>query len=361
MLSDVAGRGTVSSSSIFTVQRSSSQPGTEVNRKHMANTIDRRIDMHMHSTYSDGIRTPTELVAMAKSKGLVGLALTDHDSMEGFRELRPRRGQAGVEVMTGVELSCEYNGPRLARARLRRGSARTRSCRRCCASSVTRASGAASASWKSSPSRASISTWRTCMAKAGNGALGRPHIAEALIEAGYVADHAQAFATYIGEGWAAYVDKFKMQPAEAVANIHAADGLAFVAHPGYYMEDYDAFLHAARRGLRRRRGVSSLSHSARHHAPARHSRASAAFSYRAGRTSTASRDATTWASPPVSHALFERIQETLANGGKQHDSGRQAGPGFHAQDRRRHRPARSRACKGHRVVLFFYPKADTPG
>jgi predicted metal-dependent phosphoesterase TrpH len=80
------------------------------------------------------------------------------------------------------------------------------------------------------------------MAKAGNGALGRPHIAEALIEAGYASDHGHVFAKFIGEGCPAYVDKYKMQPAQAVASIHAAGGLAFIAHPGYYMEDYDAFL-----------------------------------------------------------------------------------------------------------------------
>ena len=66
--------------------------------------------MHMHSTYSDGVRTPAELIDMAKAKGLAGIALTDHDSMEGFAELSAAAVTAHVEVMTGVELSCEFNG-----------------------------------------------------------------------------------------------------------------------------------------------------------------------------------------------------------------------------------------------------------
>ena len=65
-----------------------------------------RIDMHTHSTYSDGVHSPSALITMAKSKGLSGLALTDHDSMEGFAELRAAAVPVGLEVITGVELSC---------------------------------------------------------------------------------------------------------------------------------------------------------------------------------------------------------------------------------------------------------------
>src|SRR6186713_1228300 len=72
----------------------------------MASAENKRIDMHMHSTYSDGVRTPAELIDMAKAKGLAGIALTDHDSMEGFAELSAAAVTAHVEVMTGVVLSC---------------------------------------------------------------------------------------------------------------------------------------------------------------------------------------------------------------------------------------------------------------
>lgn len=275
----------------------------------MASTNDKRIDMHMHSTYSDGIRTPTELIAMAKTKGLAGLALTDHDSIEGFRELSTAAARAGVDVMTGVELSCEYNGKDLhvlaygvdadnvaLQSLLRefRGARERRGER------IVEKLGEQGVHLEMS----------RVMAKAGHGALGRPHIAEALIEAGYVADHAQAFARYIGEGCPAYVDKYKMQPAQAVASIHAARGLAFIAHPGYYMEDFDAFLRLLDEGFD---GVEVFHP---YHIPPVIRRllelardrgllisGGSDFHGFAGRDNMGE--------PEVSHALFERIQEAL--------------------------------------------------
>jgi predicted metal-dependent phosphoesterase TrpH len=178
---------------------------------------------------------------MAKTKGLAGLALTDHDSVEGFRELSAAAAGTGVEVMTGVELSCEYHGKDLhvlgygvdpANVALQSLLREFRDARERRGERIVE---------KLAQQGVHIDMAHV-MAKAGKGALGRPHIAEALIEAGYVPDHAQAFARYIGEGCAAYVDKYKMQPAMAVSSIHSAGGLAFIAHPGYYMEDYAAFL-----------------------------------------------------------------------------------------------------------------------
>jgi predicted metal-dependent phosphoesterase TrpH len=276
----------------------------------MASTNDKRIDMHMHSTYSDGIRTPAELIAMAKTKGLAGLSLTDHDSMEGFRELSAAAAGTGVEVMTGVELSCEYNAkdlhvlgygvdpgnvPLQVLLREFRGARERRGER------IVE---------KLAEQGVRIDMARV-LAKAGNGALGRPHIAEALIEAGYVTDHAQAFARYIGEGCAAYVDKYKMQPAQAVAALHAADGLAFIAHPGYYMEDFEKFLRLLDAGF------DGLEVFHPYHIPPVTTRLLALARDRGLLISGGSdfhgfagRD--NMGEPAVSHALFERIQETLA-------------------------------------------------
>ncbi len=197
--------------------------------------------MHTHSTYSDGVHSPAALIEMAKSKGLSGLALTDHDSMEGFSELKAAAAVAGLEVITGVEMSCEYNqrdlhvlgyGVDHANEKLQSLLLEFRQAREQRGQRIVA---------KLAEQGVHIEMARV-MAKAGAGALGRPHIAEALIEAGYASDHGHAFAKFIGEGCPAYVDKFKMQPAQAVSSIHAAGGLAFIAHPGYYMEDYDAFL-----------------------------------------------------------------------------------------------------------------------
>jgi predicted metal-dependent phosphoesterase TrpH len=269
-----------------------------------------RIDLHMHSTYSDGVHPPAALIAMAKTKGLSGLALTDHDSIDGFTELQAAARETGVEVMTGVELSCEYNGRDLhvlaygvdpANEKLQvllrefRGARERRGIR------IVE---------KLAEQGVHIDIGRV-LARAGAGALGRPHIAEALIEAGYVTDHAQAFARYIGEGCPAYVDKFKMQPAQAVASIHTAGGLAFIAHPGYYMEDYAAFLRLLDEGF------DGLEVFHPYHIPPVITRllglardrgllisGGSDFHGFAGRDNMGE--------PTVSHALLDRIQETLA-------------------------------------------------
>lgn len=270
---------------------------------------DRRIDLHMHSNYSDGVHAPSVLVDLAKWKGISAIALCDHDSLDGFPELAASGREAGVEVLTGVELSCEHAGRDLhvlgygvdfKNEKLQ----------------------SALREFRASRERRGIRIVELLhehgvhidiekvLAKAAGGALGRPHIAEAMLEAGYITDHAEAFAKYIGEGGPAYVDKFKMGPAEAVENIHAADGLAFVAHPGYYLDDSGTFatlldhgfdgvevFHPYHRatvierllGIARERGLLISGGSDFH-----------GF---AGRDNLGE--------PPVSYALLERIRETL--------------------------------------------------
>ena len=151
-------------------------------------------------------------------------------------------------------------------------------------------------------------TWHTSW-RSGQRCLGCAY-RRSLIEAGYVADHAQAFARYIGEGCAAYVDKFKMQPTMAVSSIHGAGGLAFIAHPGYYMEDFEAFLRLLDAGFD---GVEVFHP---YHIPPVITRLLALARDRGLLISGGSdfhgfagRD--NMGEPAVSHALFERIQETL--------------------------------------------------
>jgi predicted metal-dependent phosphoesterase TrpH len=202
--------------------------------------MDKRIDLHTHSTRSDGVHPPAKLVELAKTKGIAAISLSDHDSLEGYPELEAAAEREGIETITGVELSCEYGGRDLhilgygvdrhaeplqkllhefRAARQRRGE------------SIVQ---------KLVEQGVKLDINRV-LENAAGGALGRPHIAAALVEAGIVPDHAQAFSRYIGEGCPAYVDKYKMRPEDAVGAIHAARGLAFVAHPGYYLEDESAF------------------------------------------------------------------------------------------------------------------------
>jgi len=202
---------------------------------------EKTVDLHTHSTFSDGVLSPTELVTMAKRKGLAAISLSDHDVVEGFGELAEAAADNGLEVMSGLELSCEYNGRDLHV--LGYGVAVDDApllgmLKEFCDARERRGFGIVE---KLAQEGVHLDM-DVVLAKAGKGALGRPHIAEALVEGGFAADFAEVFARYLGENCPAYVEKYKMSPPEAVAQIHGAGGLAFVAHPGHYLEDMDAFL-----------------------------------------------------------------------------------------------------------------------
>ena len=198
------------------------------------------IDLHMHSIFSDGQLEPAELIKMASERNLAAVALADHDCLDGNKEYGEAAAKAGLESITGVELSCVYQGKdvhilgygvdpadkplkdmlrKFVEAREQRGIKIVE---------------------KLAAMDVKIDVDKV-FENAGAGALGRPHIAGALVEGGYVKDFNEAFNKYIGEDCPAYVDKYKMSPEDAVYYIHGAGGLAFVAHPGFYMEDLEAF------------------------------------------------------------------------------------------------------------------------
>ncbi len=198
------------------------------------------IDLHMHSTFSDGVMTPRELVETAGRKGLSAISLSDHDSLDGFPELSAAAAEAGLEVISGVEMSCEHNGRDLhvlAYGVSVEDDNLQRLLRLFCEVREERGI-------RIVEKLAGIGVeidMKDVLAKAGDGALGRPHIAEVLLEKGHVSEFGEAFVKYIGEDCPAYVGKYKMSPGDAVMNIHKAGGLAFVAHPGYYLEDPAVF------------------------------------------------------------------------------------------------------------------------
>ncbi len=196
---------------------------------------ERFVDLHMHSTFSDGKLSPAELVATARRKELAAVALTDHDCLDGFDALRSAAEGSGVEVLCGVELSCEFRGRDLhilgygvspAHEGLQGMLRRFRDTRERRGELIVEKLAGLGV-------RLDMDDVRR---RAGHGALGRPHIAEALVAGGHVADFAEAFARYIGEDGPAYVEKYKMSPDDAVRHIRDAGGLAFVAHPGSCLE-----------------------------------------------------------------------------------------------------------------------------
>lgn len=198
------------------------------------------IDLHMHSTYSDGQLTPGELVEIAAECGLAAVALADHDCLDGVPEYVEAATKAGLESVSAVELSCIHHGRDLHILGYGvdvEDETLQEMLKRFCDTRENRG-------LKIVENLAGMGIdldADSILEKAGAGALGRPHIAEALVEAGYAENFNEVFDKYIGEGCPAYVDKYKMSPEEAVKYIHKASGLAFVAHPGFYLDDMGGF------------------------------------------------------------------------------------------------------------------------
>ena len=198
--------------------------------------MDSYIDLHMHSTRSDGSFSPTQVVKRAAELGLSAISLTDHDSVNGVVEAQNVGDEVGVEVIAGTELSAQAAGadvhilgyfvdpadPDLQACLQKFQSARLERAEKMVA--------------KLNRMGAKIKMEQV-LAKANNGAIGRPHVADVLVEEGFVFSNDQAFHKYLGYGKPAYQPKFTLTPREAVDVIHAAGGLASLAHPILYKRD----------------------------------------------------------------------------------------------------------------------------
>jgi 3',5'-nucleoside bisphosphate phosphatase len=190
-----------------------------------------RIDLHTHSSCSDGTDTPTGLVAAARDAGLDVIALTDHDTTAGWDEAVQAGERHGVTVLPGAELSCRLDGiqvhmlgyafdraePEFARERNLLRDDRERRAQliveRC------RELGAPI-------------TWERVRAIAGDAAIGRPHVASALVEAGVVPTVDAAFSSdWLADGGRAYVDKYALDPYRALELLRVSGGFGVFAHP----------------------------------------------------------------------------------------------------------------------------------
>ncbi|OKI09642.1 phosphatase [Streptomyces sp. CB02923] len=189
-----------------------------------------RIDLHTHSTASDGTDTPAELVRNAAAAGLDVVALTDHDSVGGHAEARAAL-PGGLTLVTGAELSCRIGGvsmhmlaylfdpdePELARERELVRDDR-----------VPRARGMVA---KLRELGVPV-TWEQVARIAGDGAVGRPHVAAAMVELGVVETVSDAFtAQWLANGGRAHVDKHELDPFDAIRLVKAAGGVTVFAHP----------------------------------------------------------------------------------------------------------------------------------
>ncbi|MEO0085313.1 MAG: PHP domain-containing protein [candidate division WOR-3 bacterium] len=194
------------------------------------------VDLHVHTTYSDGLMAPGEVVVTARSLGLRAVAITDHDSVSGIDEAMERGKALGVEVVPGVEMSTGVSGEDvhilgyLLDWRAEEVQQRFHDLRR------KRDERAQRMVEKLAELDVSVTIERV-RELAGDGAVGRPHLAQAMLEAGAVRSINEAFDRYIGYDKPAYVPKSKLSPLEAVEFIHAQHGVAVIAHPATYGND----------------------------------------------------------------------------------------------------------------------------
>jgi predicted metal-dependent phosphoesterase TrpH len=187
------------------------------------------IDLHTHSTASDGVYSPTELLGKAKEIGLRVLALTDHDTTGGLEEAAQAARPLAIDLIPGIEINTDVGGGEV------------------------HVLGYFLESWRPE-FQAVLKVLRDARERRGQrivellnehgihiswervrgiaqGSVGRPHVAEALLEASYVQSIGEAFDKYIGNGRFAYVPRYKLTPEDAVRLVVSANGLPVIAHP----------------------------------------------------------------------------------------------------------------------------------
>ncbi len=196
-----------------------------------------RADLHTHTTYSDGRLRPEALVEKARRRGLAALAVTDHDTVAGVEEAMAAGVRHGIDVVPGVELSVTVDAREIhllgygfdpANAALR---AHLR------AFAQARRERAARTVERLHELGISLSFDAVLAQATGSEALGRPHVARALVEAGHVPSMSVAFERYLKDGGPAFVAKPRVPVEEALALLHGAGGIGVLAHPGHHTND----------------------------------------------------------------------------------------------------------------------------
>jgi predicted metal-dependent phosphoesterase TrpH len=196
-----------------------------------------RIDLHVHSNASDGTDAPADLVRKAWARGLDGVALTDHDTIAGHPEAATAvaglagRGDRPFVVVPGVEISCIRGDVTLHLLGYLFDSAEPQFAAELDLLRTDRVLRARAMVDKLVELGAPV-TWAQVSAIAGDGAVGRPHVARALVAAGVVPDVPAAFVPeWIGNDGRAYVGKYSLDPGRAIALVKAAGGVTVFAHP----------------------------------------------------------------------------------------------------------------------------------
>ncbi|MBD1371244.1 PHP domain-containing protein [Hazenella sp. IB182357] len=202
--------------------------------------MERRVDLHTHTTASDGILTPEKVVRRAASKGLLAIAITDHDTVSGIEEAQKTGDEVGVEILPGVELSTLWKGTEVHilgygidfhNTEFKRLLEKQRNVRK-----IRNEMMIARLNDLGIPiTLAEVNARKRPEMKDLN--VGRPHIAEVLMERGVVSSVTEAFERFLGKDGMAYVTPKRISPLDAISLVHQFGGAAVLAHPGLYDQD----------------------------------------------------------------------------------------------------------------------------
>jgi len=190
-------------------------------------------DLHCHTSASDGLLTPRQLVQLAAERKIRAVGITDHDTIQGWAEAELAGSEYGVDVLRGIELNTDWNGievhilgyqinaestylhERLKYLRMARQQRMLEILERLYELGI-------------------VLTANDIQEFAQGESTGRPHIAQALVKHGYVSNNREAFTRYLAQGAPAYVPRFKLTPEEGIQLVRQAEGVAVLAHPGVH-------------------------------------------------------------------------------------------------------------------------------
>ena len=190
----------------------------------------KRVDLHMHTTHSDGTYLPRDLVRYAQTKGLSCISVTDHDTMSSFEECAEEASKLGIELIPGIEVSAQFepgtlhilgffldrNHPRLKMA----------------LEEIQKARRERNPEIIKRLNQLGVKvTLEEVKAESGGKQIGRPHFAKVLVKKGIVKSMEEAFQKYLSKGKPAYIDKRRLSSREAIQRIREAGGIASIAHP----------------------------------------------------------------------------------------------------------------------------------
>ncbi len=197
------------------------------------------IDLHTHSTCSDGSDPPERIPELAAAAGCAAVALTDHDTLAGIGRARARAAQLGVELVAGCEVSCRYRGTsaHVLVYFVEEGDGALQS--ELAALRDDRVARNRSLADRLAELGVPITYEEIVAEAAGEESVGRPHVAKLLVRQGLAESIPDAFDRWLGEGRPAYVPKSRVPPADIAAAAAASGGVAVLAHPFTLGLDFD--------------------------------------------------------------------------------------------------------------------------